>query len=209
MLVAMRVVAAGDTYWKFEGTKKLLSEIGKAILLFAEGSLDSKKDDAQDWTIEDIAKYTKHLPMTIIGEKNGRVHIVKKGQIIKAQLDGAACLSDDENEKLRYLKADQLYNVSYTPKRKVLALSRICADADTPYEGAGKADLLLLPTADDLEDRLGSIIQSHKEHLKPNALIVQCVMHEGGRFIYSLSKKRKVGKTLRDHLGSKYVVYDW
>jgi len=205
----MRVVAAGDTYCEFEETKKLLSKIGKGILLFAEGSLESKKDDVRDWTIEDIAKYTKHLPMTIIGEKNGSVRIIRKGQIIKAQLDAAALLSDNEDEKLRYLNADKLYNVSYTPKRKVLALSRICVDADTPYEGAGKADLLLLPTAEDLENCLGSIMRSHKEHLKPNALIVQCQMHNGSRFIYSLSEKKKVGKTLHDHFGSKYVVYDW
>lgn len=200
----MRVIAAGDLYWNFERTKRYLSELGEGIVLFAEGSLSEDKHDQQDWTIEDIAQYTNSFPMTIIGERAGRIHIVKNGLITPAQFAGGPRHPDRQ-----YLQADQLNNVSYEPGRKVLALSRICADAPTPYGGSGKADLLLIASGGiDWENTLDEVLEGHARSLKPNALIVQCDQHRGNRFIYSLEDKRMVGKEITGEQGDKYIVHN-
>ncbi len=199
----MRLVAAGDLYWSFERTQRYLSELREGIVLFAEGSLSSEKHDRQDWTIADIARHTRDFPMTIIGERNNRIHIIKNGLVTRAQLTGEEYLDE------QYREADQLHDVSYIPGREVLALSRICADAPTPYEGSGRADVLLIASGGvDWERRLEEVIEAHARSLKPNALIVQCDHHTGNRFIYSLRARRKVGKEITGEQGDKYIVHE-
>ena len=198
----MRVVAAGDTYWKFEKMKQYLSELGKGIILFANSSLADNKHPQQDWTIKDIARYTRKLPMTVVGGKDDRIHIIKNGTITKAQLDGFAAIK----QQSEYRAADKLHNVSYVPGKKILALSRIAVDATTPYEGKGKADLLLI--AGCLDDcTLEEILKAHEKSLKPNALIVSCEMHFGEKYIYSLSAGKIVDKILRGEQRNKYIAF--
>ena len=199
----MRVIAAGDTYKEFEKTKRYLSELKEGIVLFGELSFGPEK--GMDWSLEDLAKYSKDFPMTLIGTKEERIHIVKKGVVVPAQF-GYPLSSE---KKLRYLRADRLHDVSYEPKRIVLALSRICADASDPYMGEGKADLLLISSCGtDWENRLDEILEGHQRKLNPDSLIVQCDLMTSNNFIYSLKKKKMVGRKMKGEQGDEYVVYD-
>ena len=198
----MRVIAAGDTYLKFERNKRYLLELGEGIILFAEGSFDS--GGSLDWTLEDLAECTRDFPMTLIGEKDERIYIVKRGIITPAQF--ADTISHTEQE---YGEVDKLKDVSYEDGRRVLALSRVCAYAPQPYEGNGKADLLLIASAGiDWEDRLDEVLEVHERSLKPNALIMQCDHHQGNRFIYSLRDRRMVGDEVIGEQGDRYIVHN-
>jgi len=203
----MRIIAAGDTYREFERTKKYLSELGEGIVLFAESSFDTEK--GLDWSVEDLAQYARDFPMTIVGEKDERIHTLKKGIIAPAQITLTQLCFPNPDQEAQCRRADMLNNVSYDPNKKVMALSRICASADIPYKGSGKADLLLIASGGiDWKERIEELIYAHKRTLKPNALIVQCDQHEGDKFIYSLSDGKMVGTKMTGQQGDEYIVHN-
>ena len=150
--------------------------------------------------------------MTIIGEKAERIYIIGRGAVLPAQFAdvfGDLDSPEREDSQDRYTRADQLNDVSYESKRKVLALCRICADVPTPYSGRGRADLLLIASGGiDWENRLDEILEAHERKLKPDALIVQCDHSKGNKFIYSLRHKNKVGKKVMDKQRHGYIVYN-
>ena len=201
----MRLIAGGDTYSKFEKTKEYLSELGEGIVLFAEGSFRS---DDRDWTLDQLAEYTRDLPMTIIGEKNARIHIVKEGIITPAQFYSEWGIP--QSSESPYREADHLHDVSYKPGRPIMALSRICADAPTSHEGEGKADLLLIATCalDWEEEGIDVILEAHERNLKPDAFIVQSDYHQPNKFIYSVKDKKMVGEEVTHKQGDTYIVHE-
>ncbi len=197
----MRLIAAGDTYWEFEKIKNYISEIGEGIVLFSEGSFDEEK--GLNWTVNDLATYTQNLPMTLIGEKENRIHIVKNGVVSRAQLG-----FEVDQDHGRYNFVDYPRDVSYQQNRQVMALSRICADAIRPYERNGLADLLLVASGGaDWQERLDELLDVHEKKLKPNALIVQCDHGKGTKFIYSLAERKMVGETKIGAQGDDYIVH--
>jgi hypothetical protein len=198
----MKIVAAGNTYSDFENTLKYLFEIKEGIILFSEGSFDPA--EGLNWTLNDLAKHTKDLPMTLVGEKENQIRIVKNGLSFRAQLNSLM------EEEFWCKRTDILYDVSYKSEKKILAFSRICADGITPYSGKDLADLLLISSGGmDWKEDINSLLKSHKDSLEPNSLIVQSDIHMGNEFIYSMEKERFVGKEKVNFLGDKYLVYDF
>ncbi len=199
----LKIVAAGYPYCQFEKTLNYLQQIGEGVVLFGEDSFAQDRDN--DWTIEQFAQQTKDMPMTIVGEKDGRIYIVNSGTITPAQRD----YSSTEEEWEQYSTLDKRYDVSYDTHRKLRAITRICADGSRPYQGKGRADLLLIATAGiDWEERLDELVEAHEKALTKNALIVKSGTHHEQRFIFSLKERAMVGE--RKEVGQKdwYMVYE-
>jgi hypothetical protein len=107
-------------------------------------------------------------------------NIIKKGQMLPAQdnfYDG-----DGRNDRTRN---DLLYDVSPTDSQ-IMALIRICADADEEYVGKEKADLLLIPHTCHIGSSISipELIEVHGSYLKDTAFIVTANALNGNEPIY-------------------------
>ncbi|NIA02174.1 MAG: hypothetical protein GWP15_02215 [Nitrospirae bacterium] len=215
----MRVIATQDTYLDFEKTQQDLTEMDEGIVLLAQNSLSSDKN----WTIQDLAKLTESLAMTIIGTRinfethgdNETIYILKNGTATPAQQIFSQ--REREEEKTTHYAADDLRNVSYQARRQIMALTRVSLTArneDIPHEGEGMADLLLVP---DTHDRIREtndcinlaaqeILSIHGDSLKEDALIVRS---DDKPFIYSVKDGRRVGEKKSTTQGTKYVVHEF
>ena len=212
----MRIVAGGDTFLNPYLFKQQIEEIGEGIVLFSCMAFGTGKQ----WTKEELAEFTKNMPMTIVGgeslfEMDGdqpvadlgsKVYIIRHGQIIPAQMDAGDFEYENIEELLfnpDWFRQDNLHNVSYQPGRKVMALTRLSYDAKIPFLGKGKIDLLLIPTThnwaagDERDNDIDRLVKEHERLFTENALIVQCGAHGIRDFIYSVKEGRFVGRRIR------------
>jgi len=201
----MKFVATKSILKNFSEIKNLASYIEEGVILLPETSFDSQ---IVGTNLEELTEYTSNYPVTIIGEKDSQVHILKKGKIISAQVK-----SSPFNNSL-YKKTNQFYNISYNPKINVRALIRICSDAIKPYKGKEKADLLLIPSCGiNWGEKIEELLEVHKESLKPDALIihsgayVELYPELGNQFIYSLKHKSFVGIKKEISQKHNYIIY--
>ena len=201
----MKSVATKSILKSFSEIKNFASYIEEGVILLPETSFDSQMLGNN---LEELIEYTSDYPVTIIGEKDSQVDIIKKGKIISAQVK-----SNPFNNAL-YKKTNRLYNISYDSKIKVRALIRICSDAIKPYKGKEKADLLLIPSCGiNWEEGIEALLKVHQKSLKSDALIihsgayVKLAPELGNQFIYSLKHKSFVGIKKEISQKHSYIIY--
>jgi len=182
---------------KREDALRQLDAIGEGIVLFGENSFDSGKGEDYE-NIGWLADYSAGKNITLIGERNKRIIILRNGKIIPAQF------SSNAGGGIDFEDYDKMHDVSYKRDRKVNALSRICADGNKRYFGNGKTDLLLISNGDnDWKDRIQELASIHKPYMNADGFIIMSNQHLGDNFIYSLNRKKLVGEKKQVKIGSE------
>lgn len=151
-------------------------------------------DDAE-WKLEELAEYVNRYDLTVVGSLGETFYVIRNNQVIPATRHRTSeALGSRIGDKVTELaespdfrERDQLYELSYDPSKTARAVLRMGYDATVPYEGEGKADLLLVmdrafvpigcdgdPEGGILDEaRLEELLRIHGPKLHPNALIAQ------------------------------------
>ena len=198
----MRIVAAGDTFLEFPPTKQLITDIGEGAVLFSEGSLGGKH-----WNVHQLTELTRGKMMTIVGERDGRIWLLRNGEHRRIQIS-----LSDLHDRDDFDAFDELVDIGYRLHEHCMALPRICADGDIPYEGEGQADVLLIASGGcDWRANIEQLLDVHTHALTDEALIVQCDHSRGPKFIYSVAENAFVGEEMQSSLGKSdtYIAYDY